>query len=223
MDFNSVIEKIRVYMQQSKNKKIFDSDIARELGITKEHFSRSKKSGNPPLRPIVEFCAKENIVINYILFDQSPESLMQPTDKLITLKYFKQINTSAGGGAINDNEDYESIRVDEELARVLGGRHKLKNIEAINVTGDSMEPIIKDGSVIFVDRSQIVPLKDKKEIYVLQTPGGTLVKRLDITADGKLKLISQNPEYDIEIIAFEDVVITGKVLGVIQRLTRGIM
>ncbi len=210
-------------MQQSKNTKIFDSDIARELGITKEHFSRLKKSGNPPLKPIIEFCAKENIVINYILFDQSPESLIKTTDRLITIKYFKQINTSAGWGAINDDEGYESLRVDEELARVLGGRHKLKNIEAINVTGDSMEPVIKDGSVIFVDRSQIVPLKDKKEIYVLQTPGGTLVKRLDITADGKLKLISQNPEYDIEIIAFEDVVITGKVLGVIQRLTRGIM
>ncbi|MFK5881491.1 MAG: S24 family peptidase [Sulfurospirillum sp.] len=219
MDFNSAIEKIRVHMQQSHNRKIFDSDIAKELGITKEHFSRSKKSGNPPLKPIIEFCAKENIVINYILFDQSPESLMQPTDRLITVKYFKQINTSAGWGAINDDEGYESIMVDEELARVLGSRQKLKNIEAINVIGDSMEPVIKDGSILFIDRSQTVPLKDKKDIYVLQTPGGMLVKRLDITADGKLKLISQNPEYDIETIGFEDVMIVGKVLGITQRLT----
>ncbi len=218
LDFNSVIEKIRVHMQQSRHTKILDSDIAQELGISKEHFSRSKKSGNIPLKPIVEFCAKEGIIINYVLFDQIPDSLMQPTDRLVRLKYFKQINISAGWGALNDNEEFESITIDEELAKLLKRMGNMADIEAVNVMGDSMEPVIKDGSIIFIDRSQTVPLKDKKEIYVLQTPGGTLVKRLDITANGRLKLISQNPEYDTEIIDFEEVVIVGKVLGIIQRL-----
>jgi len=218
LDFNSVIEKIRAHMQQSQNRKIFDSDIAKELGISKEHFSRSKKSDNPPLKPIIEFCARENIVINYILFDQTPDSLMRPTDKLIMLKYFKQINATAGWGAINDDEECESIVLDEELATVLGGRRRLKDIEAINVLGDSMEPVIKNGSIVFVDRAQINLQKDKREIYVLQTPGGTLVKELDITADGRLKLISQNPIYETEVIDFEEVEIIGKVLGVTQEL-----
>jgi SOS-response transcriptional repressor LexA len=216
LDFNSVIEKLRVHLQQSKNRKIFDSDIAKELGISKEHFSRSKKSGTTPLKPIIEFCAKENIVINYILFDQSPDSLMQPTDKLITLKYFKQINATAGWGAINDNEEFESLTIDEELAKILGGKRVLKNIEAINVLGDSMEPIIKNGSIIFVDKSQTSLQKDKREIYVLQTPAGTLVKKLDITANGKLKLISENPSYEAEVIEFDESKIIGKVLGVTQ-------
>ncbi len=218
MDFNSVIEKIRVHMQQTRNRKILDSDIARELGISKEHFSRSKKSENIPLKPIIEFCAKENIVINYILFDQSPDSLIHSTDRLITLKYFKQINATAGWGAINENEEYEGITLDEELATALGGKRKLKNTEAINVLGDSMEPTIKNGSIIFVDRTQTSLQKDKREIFVLQTPGGTLVKKLDITANGKLKLISQNPSYETEVIDFEEVEIIGKVLGVTQEL-----
>ncbi|NOX15793.1 MAG: S24 family peptidase [Epsilonproteobacteria bacterium] len=219
MDFNSVVEKIRAHMQHKQNKKIYDNDIAKALDISKEHFSRSKKSDNIPLKAIIEFCAKENIVINYILFDQSPESLMPPTQKLITLKYFKQINTSAGWGAINDNEEYETITIDETLTTTLGGRGKLKNIEAINVVGDSMEPTIKNGSIIFVDRTQITPIKDKNEIFVLQTPGGTLVKKLDITANGKLKLISENKIYDTEVIDFDEISIIGKVLGVTQQLT----
>lgn len=218
MDFNSVVEKIRLHLQHSHNKKIYDSDIASSLGISKEHFSRSKKTNNVPLKPIIEFCAKENIIINYILFDQSPESLTQPTDKLITIKYFKQISTSAGWGAINYDEEYELITLDEELANALGGKQKLKNIEAINVLGDSMEPIIKNSSIIFIDRDQTVPIKDKNEIFVLQTPGGTLVKRLDITANGKLKLISENKDYDVEIIDFEEIMILGKVLGITQQL-----
>ena len=218
MDFNSVIEKIRIHMQQSQKKKIYDSDIADALDISREHFSRSKKSNNIPLKPIIEFCAKENIVINYILFDQSPDSLTKSTDKLITIKYFKQISTSAGWGAINYDEEYDLVTLDEELALVLGGKTKLKNIEAINVLGDSMEPIIKNGSIIFIDRDQTSPIKDKNEIYVLQTPGGTLVKKLDITANGKLKLISENSDYDTEIIDFNEVHIIGKVLGVTQYL-----
>ncbi|MCF6173010.1 MAG: phage repressor protein [Campylobacteraceae bacterium] len=218
MDFNSVVEKIRVHMQHKKNKKIYDSDIAKALDISKEHFSRTKKSDNIPLKAIVEFCAKENIVINYILFDQSPESLMTPTQKLITIKYFKAINTSAGWGAINDNEEFEAITIDETLALKLGGMGKFKSIEAINVTGDSMEPTIKNGSIIFIDRNQTTVMKDKKEIFVLQTPGGTLVKKLDITVNGKLKLISQNKDYDTEIIDFNEASIIGKVLGITQHL-----
>ncbi len=220
MDFNSAVEKIRAHMQQKQNKKIYDSDIAKALNISKEHFSRSKKSNNIPLKPIIEFCAKENIIINYILFNQYPDSLARQTDRLITLKYFKQINSSAGWGAINDDEEYETIVLDSELAMVLGGKQKLKNIEAINVLGDSMEPIIKDGSIIFIDRNQTIPIKDKNEIFVLQTPGGTLVKRLDITAEGKLKLISENKIYGIELINFDEISILGKVLGVTQQLTK---
>jgi len=218
MDFNGAIEKIRVHMQQTRKTKIYDSDIAKELGISKEHFSRSKKSGNIPLKPIIEFCAKESIVINYILFNQAPDSLSQSTDRLITLRYFKQINATAGWGAINDDEEFENITIDEELAKVLGGKRRLKNIEAINVLGDSMEPTIKNGSIIFVDRTQIDLQKDKREIYVLRTPVGVLVKKLDITANGKLKLISQNPSYETELIDLKEVEIIGKVLGVIQEV-----
>ncbi len=218
MDFNKISEKIRMHLQQKYDIKIYDADIAKELNISKEHYSRSKKSNTVPLKSIIEFCAKENIVINYILFDQSPDSLMKTTDKLITIKYFRHINTSAGWGALNDNEDFEYLTLDEQVATSLGDKTKLLHVEAINAIGDSMEPIIKDKAIIFIDRSNIIPLKDKKEIYVLQTPGGTLVKRLDITAHGKLKLISENPIYETETIDFSEVSIIGKVIGVTQGL-----
>ncbi|MDX1808549.1 MAG: S24 family peptidase [Sulfurospirillaceae bacterium] len=217
MDFTKIAEKIRTYLQQKFNTKIYDSDIAQALNISKEHYSRSKKSNNVPLKSIIEFCAKENIVINYILFDQSPESLIQTTNKLITIKYFKHINTSAGGGALNDNEDFEYLTIDDELVAMLGGENRLKYIEAVNSIGDSMEPIIKDKAVLFIDRQNTNLLKDKKEIYVLNTPAGILVKRLDITVSGKLKLISENPSYETEIIDIDEVSIIGKVIGAIQN------
>lgn len=219
MHFNKITEKLRVYLQQKYDAKIYDSDIAQALNISKEHYSRSKKNNNVPLKSIIEFCAKENIVINYILFDQSPDSLMHKTNKLITLKYFKHINTSAGGGALNDDEVFEYLTLNEELASVLGGENRLKHIEAVNAIGDSMEPVIKNKAILFIDRQSVTLIKDKKEIFVLNTPAGVLVKRLDITVSGKLKLISENPTYNTEIIDMSEITILGKVIGVLQNFT----
>ncbi len=216
-DFNNVMEKIRVYLQDKRNKKIYDKDIAAALGFSKEYYSRSKKENNVPLQPIINFCAKENIVINYILFDQMPESLNQTTDKIITVKYFKHINSSAGGGAYNETEEYEYLGIDEDIVNELGGYERLKYIEALNVTGESMEPLIKDNSIIFIDKSQINISYEKKDIFVVNTPSGVLVKWTTFIPNyDKVQLLSENRLYTPEVFDCDDVIIIGKVVGVSQ-------
>ena len=213
--FDSVMDKIRVHLEQKHDKKIYDIDIAKNLNLSKEHFSRSKKSNNIPLQAIVEFCAKENLVINYILFDQIPDSLSSSTDKIITVKYFKNINSSAGGGAINDEEDYEQLGIDEEVLKQLGGQKKLKFIEAVNVKGDSMEPVIKDGDIIFIDKSSNTPCHDKHDVYVVNTPNGILVKVVTMIPHyEKLQLQSYNTLYPPELHDIEEISVIGKVVGV---------
>jgi len=209
------MDKIRVHLEQKHDKKIYDIDIAHSLNLTKEHFSRSKKANKIPLQSIVEFCAKENLVINYILFNQIPDSLSSSTDKIITVKYFKNINSSAGGGAINDEEDYEQLGIDEEVLKQLGGQKKLKFIEAVNVKGDSMEPVIKDGDILFIDKSSNNPCHDKHDVYVVNTPNGILVKVVTLIPHyKKFQLQSYNELYPSELHDCEDISIVGKVVGV---------
>lgn len=76
-DIKSIIKKIRIHLEEKNNCKVNDIYIAKELNISKEHLSRTKKANKIPLEAIVWFCAKENLVINYILFDQTIESLSQ--------------------------------------------------------------------------------------------------------------------------------------------------
>jgi len=214
-DFNSVMNKIRLHLKEKLNRKIYDVDIAKALNISKEHLSRCKKEKKIPLEPIITFCAKENIVINYILFDQMPDSLYKSTDKIISIKYFKNVNTSAGGGALNYEEDYEYLGIEKEVVEQLGGIEKLKHIEALNVIGESMEPVIKDKSIIFIDTTQIYPSYDKKDIYVVNTPNGVLVKKVILIPKyEKVQLFSCNPLFTHEIYNCEEIKIIGKVIGV---------
>lgn len=113
-DFENIIEKIRTHLQDKEKKKILDTHIAKALGVSKEHFSRSKKTNKIPLESIIKFCAKENIIINYILFDQIPDSLHNATDNIITVKYFKNINSSAEG-ALNKEEKFEYLTSERRI------------------------------------------------------------------------------------------------------------
>ena len=216
-DFNSVMNKIRIHIEESqdnKDKKVYDIDIAKALDISKEHYCRSKKESKIPLLAIINFCAKENIVINYILFDQMPESLYTITDKIISIKYFKNINTSAGGGAINEKENFEYIGLDKDVVEQLGGKEAIKNIEALNVTGESMEPLIKDGSIIYIDKSKTIPSIRNNDVYVVNTRNGVVVKKVTFLSKyNKLRLLSCNPLFLPELYDCDEVEILGKVVG----------
>lgn len=214
-NFIGVMEKIRMHLKDKNNKKVLDQDIAKALDISKEHYCRSKKANKIPLESVMKFCVKENIVINYILYDQTPDSLNVTTEKLISIKYFKSINTSAGGGAFNYEEEFESLGIDEEVLNKLGGEKKLKFIEAVNVKGDSMEPVIKDSDIIFIDKSSTNPSHDKYDVYVVNTPNGILVKIVTtLPSYEKFQLQSYNELYPPELYDIEDITVVGKVVGV---------
>jgi SOS-response transcriptional repressor LexA len=65
-------------------------------------------------------------------------------------------------------------------------------LSAIQVSGDSMEPTLRDGDEIFVDRAPR-PLSDG--IHVVSVDGALLVKRLDTGRPGTIGLISDNETF----------------------------
>ena len=214
-DFINIMEKIRTHLQDKNSKTIYDKDIAASLKISKEHYCRLKKENKVPLEAIITFCAKENIVINYILFGQIPESLNSATDNIITVKYFRNINSSAGAGAFNYEECFEQLSIDSEVVKKLGGEKNIKNIEVINVLGDSMEPTLKDKSLIFIDRSKTQI--EEGEIYVVNTDQGILVKKLQIKPYEFIELVSTNNMYSNQKVSCKDITVVRKVAGVSDK------
>jgi SOS-response transcriptional repressor LexA len=217
LTINDVLPKMKEIIADELDKsKVFDKDVADILGIKQLSFATMKKRGKLPLKEILEFCAKRKISINWLLYNQSTKSLEEQTDKYVNVRYFGDIYASAGGGAFNYDDEVESIALDEHIVEMMGGKSEMKNIDAINVLGDSMEPTLHDGDIIFINRT----LKDisKSGIFAISTQIGLFVKRVLQKSDGSIDLISDNSMYSVETVHSENIEVIGKVVGSIRGM-----
>lgn len=91
----------------------------------------------------------------------------------------------------------------------------LRHIYAWEVRGDSMEPTLQGGAVVFVDTSQTVPPPD--DIYAINYGDGLMVKRVKlIPRSDRVSIISDNERYGADELLREEVKIWGRVIGWFQ-------
>ncbi len=216
VEFCEIIEKLKDVISIKKiGGKVFDKDVAMELGIPQTSFATMKKRNSIPYEELMQFCASKKLSINWLFFDQSVEMLVEETNKFFQVHYFAELRASAGGGANVFDESYEMMTIDERIVQNMTGRSDRK-LEAIHVDGESMEPTLQDGSIIFIDREQTNINKDG--IFIASTNAGLFVKRIRQRADGMIELISDNILFPPELISPEEVSIIGKVVGNIESL-----
>jgi len=82
-------------------------------------------------------------------------------------------------------------------------------LSAIAVAGDSMEPTLRDGDEILVDRT---PQPPRDGIHVVMVEGALLVKRLDTGRPGTIGLISDNDAYSRVDLPAAEVRVIGRVI-----------
>ena len=112
---------------------------------------------------------------------------------------------SAGIGMITDEEPIDYIS--------LPGIKNSENIFAINVKGDSMEPTIKNQSIILCRQGN--ELRDG-EVGAFLVNGESFVKRIKVTKNF-FALLSDNPNYQpIYVYPQDEFKVIGKVLKVIN-------
>lgn len=212
---HEIIEKLKdIISKDYNNKKVFDKDVANELNITQVNFATMKNRGKIPYDKILDFCAKKKISINWLLYNQHPGSLVDTTDRY-WIRYYPNVKVSAGGGGFESDDGFEHLEMPEYFLQFIGGTGNLKNIEAINVVGDSMEPTLQNGSIVFIDKTknQI----QKNGIYAVLLEDSLFVKRL-IQNDGKVILKSDNDVYDDIQYSSGNMKVYGKVISTINAV-----
>ncbi|WP_277667397.1 S24 family peptidase [Novosphingobium lindaniclasticum] len=118
------------------------------------------------------------------------------------------IGASAGPGALPDGEDvFGTIRFSPRWLRSMGLRPEM--LSAIVVSGDSMEPVLRDGDEILVDRDWR-PLRDG--IHVVRLDNTVLVKRLEAGRAGRIALLSDNPVYRPIECGLDEIEVIGRVV-----------
>ncbi|MCT7609801.1 S24 family peptidase [Aliarcobacter butzleri] len=208
---DEIIEKLKdIISADGKNGKVFDKDVAKSLELSQANFATMKNRGKIPFTNILNFCAKKKISINWLLYNQNPDSLVDATDKY-WIKYYPSVCVSAGGGAYESEDNFESLELPRYFVNMLGGNENLKNIDAINVIGDSMEPTLNSDNIIFIDKTKNDVSRDG--IYAFTTIHGLFVKRIQRRVDGKLDIISDNKDYPSQVLNKNDLEILGKVIS----------
>ncbi|ACL73559.1 putative phage repressor [Thioalkalivibrio sulfidiphilus HL-EbGr7] len=151
----------------------------------------------------------------------APEHMIQEVGEEYALVPLYDVRAAAGHGAVVEEE-----QVTDSLAFKRQWIHQElhanpADLYLIYVDGESMEPTLRPGDVILVDRrsAQAVP---RDGIYVLRMDGSLLVKRLQRLPGRKVKVTSDNPAYEPFELALdtpgEDLAIIGRVVWSGRRM-----
>lgn len=170
-------------------------------------------SGAEPPASVVKALAKATgVSADWILFG-GEEPTLQPSgngnsNQFVYVPKFDAVDTHKGIG--NETSQSSAIAMRESWLRGIGTDPA--NACLLAFSGDSMEPTIRDGDLLLIDRSvdQVID----HGIYVLLVGGRMLVKRVQLRHDGSLVLRNDNSAYEVETVSADEasrLVIEGRV------------
>ena len=117
------------------------------------------------------------------------------------------LDASAGPGAFSAEEiSFDSFRFSRRWLREMGLEGA--DLTAIRVEGDSMEPTLRSGDEIFVDRHK----RAGEGIHVVRIGDALHVKQVQASAPGRIALISANDAYAPIELARDEVEVIGRVV-----------
>ena len=115
---------------------------------------------------------------------------------------------SAGPGAtVEQEEPFDAFRFSRRWLREQGLDGTM--LSAIAVEGDSMEPLLRAGDEVLVDRR---PQPFRDGIHVVRLGETLLVKRVAAQGGGRFTLLSQNLAYPPQEVSAEEIEIVGRVV-----------
>ncbi|MGZ3267343.1 MAG: S24 family peptidase [Croceibacterium sp.] len=118
------------------------------------------------------------------------------------------LEASAGPGATAAEEiPVDAFRFSRRWLRENG--LEPAQLSAIRVMGDSMDPLLRDGDEILVDRT---PRPFREGVHVIRLGEALHVKLLQAVPPGRLRLISKNQAYEPVEVAMSDVDVVGRVV-----------
>ena len=169
----------------------------------------------PDLRKIAEFLGRPARLIETRRFDDT--RLDAPTQRRAALAEYDAadwievprlpLEASAGPGSFSAQEiSYDTIRFSKQWLRENGLEGA--DLSAIRVEGDSMEPLLRSGDEIFVDRNK----RGGEGVFVVRIEDTLHVKQVHAAAPGRIKLVSANEAYPPIELAREETEVIGRVV-----------
>lgn len=144
---------------------------------------------------------------------------------IIAIPYYEDTYASAGYGVINYDEAPTTLKLSESFLRgFLNISGDLSQIHALNSRGDSMEPTITGGELLFVRAIQNELSVVSGYVYTINYDGDTFVKRLEKNPVTKtITLFSDNEKYEPVVIKGQNLKSCNIVGRVVAHIKKGVI
>nr|WP_026601661.1 LexA family transcriptional regulator [Methylomonas sp. 11b] len=181
-----------------------DKALADAIGISPQVLVNRKNTDSIPYEELIDAAIEAGLDVGYILTNKrSVKPVREKTAEYTNGEYAEiphfNVQAAAGPGKVAPIDEESrplSFRRDWLKARGLSPA----NLAIVDVSGDSMEPYLKDEDLVLVDRAQTEISSGKT--YVLRLDGHLLVKNLQLLPHGLVQVASFNagfPPYQVDL------------------------
>jgi phage repressor protein C with HTH and peptisase S24 domain len=198
------------------------SGLAKAAGLDPTTFNKSKRTGadGKPRWPSTESIAKILSVTGTTMTDfmslieDTAGKPLRPMHQ-IPLIGMAQVAAGAGSKGYFDDAGYPvGTGWDEVSFPEYDSTVNEDHVYALEITGDSMEPVYRNGDVIVLAPGAKLRRGDR---IVLRTKGGeVMAKELVKQSASKVELKSLNPAHDDRVFPMEDIVWMARIMWVSQ-------
>ena len=186
------------------------AELSRLLGRNPAYLQQYVARGSPrhldepDLRKIAEFLGISPRVISTRWFGRDDPEETRGWRAIPRLA----LGASAGPGAVGLAQEipYDSFRLSDQWLLENGLRGA--DLSAIRVEGDSMEPLLRSGDEIFVDRAK----RGGEGVFVVRIGDALHVKQVRASAPDTIALISANEAYAPLELPRAEVEVIGRVV-----------
>lgn len=140
-----------------------------------------------------------------------PNQLQTLNDDIVSIPFYEDIRASAGSGAYNEAETAEQLNFPKSFLRQYFGLISFNNLSIIIGKGDSMSPTLPESCYLLVQNGSV----NDGEICIARLDDELYVKRLQKRP--KLKLFSDNKNYEPIELEGENFEILGRVVGYFKK------
>lgn len=136
------------------------------------------------------------------------KEMLNYQDFILVPRY--DVNASAGpGAALYSEQIVDHLAFKRKWIKDMGLQEG--SLALVTAKGDSMEPTIRDGSLLLVDMREGFPKSDG--VYILRFNSDLVAKRIQILVGGDIKIKSDNPRYEEQHLTHHQAEISLKVVG----------
>jgi len=197
--------------------------FAQRAGIPDSSLRKYLDGAQPTADRLVVLAEQTGVNLHWLLTGQGSQYVeIKPepeTDLDVVSIPLHDVEASAGSGALLDAPVEELERIDFQRSWLQRQFHTSPvGLVLIYVRGESMEPTLRSGDIILVDRKVTEP---REGIFVVRLDGSLLVKRLQVYPGRRIEVCSDNPAYkSFELDVKDppdDFAVIGRVLGSIRN------